>query len=48
MEVAHPKLYSFLYRLLYPPVYLISLVYYMAKHVRERRIAIERIEAGNG
>lgn len=45
MEVAHPKLYSFIYRLFYPPVYLISLVYYMAKHVRERRILIERIEA---
>lgn len=45
MEVAHPKLYSFLYRLLYPPVYFVSLVYYMAKHVRERRLVIERIEA---
>ena len=45
MEVDHPKLYAFLYKALYPPVYAISLAYYMFQHVRERRIAIERIEA---
>ena len=45
MEVDHPKLYAFIYKALYPLVYSISLAYYMFRHVRDRRIAIERIEA---